>query len=58
MPSSKPKRKPSRPRTTIFRAFRLTPSEDRTLAKQAKAAGLNVSQYIRSRLAGDIEQAA
>jgi post-segregation antitoxin (ccd killing protein) len=36
----------------------LTPKEDKALTKQAKTAGLNVSQYIRFRLADDLEQAA
>ena len=58
MPSSKSPRKSPRPRTTIFRAFRLSPKEDKALAKEAKALDLNVSQLIRLRLADVLERAA
>ena len=58
MPSSKSPRKPLRPRTTIFRAFRLTPKEDKALTKQAKSLDMNVSQLIRLRLADVLERAA
>lgn len=57
MPSTTPKRKPMHPRTTVCRAFRLTPAEDETLAARAAKAGVNVSQFIRLRLADDLGSA-